>query len=183
MLPYVISSTLPNAERITSAISHWNTVMEGTVKLAPRTTETSYVEFVRDANAGNCQSYIGKTFNGRHPIQIGDWCSSGNVIHEIGHAFGLWHEHTREDRNKYVTVNLANVQSGMSSNFTQSISNGDDIGAYDFNSIMHYNSTAFSSNGQPTIVTIPAGVYIGQRSALSTGDIAGIKTLYRRSQR
>lgn len=177
-LPYVIAADLPNQARITGAIAHWNTVMAGVVQLVPRTSEIAYVTFVRPASASSCSSYIGKTFNGSNPINIGDYCSMGNIIHEIGHAWGLWHEHTREDRNSYVVVNLANVQDGYSHNFTQNISNGTDLGIYDFGSIMHYNSTAFSKNGLPTIVTIPAGIPIGQRNALSTGDIAGIRALY-----
>jgi len=43
---------------------------------------------------------------------------------------------------------------------------------------MHYGAFAFSANGLPTIETIPAGISIGQRSALSAGDIAGVKTMY-----
>jgi hypothetical protein len=43
---------------------------------------------------------------------------------------------------------------------------------------MHYGATAFSSNGQPTIETIPAGIPIGQRSGVSAGDVAGVKAIY-----
>jgi hypothetical protein len=178
-IPYVIASTVPNQTRITSAIQHWNTVMAGVVRMVPRTDEAAYVQFVRPSSAGTCTSYIGKVFySGGQPIQAGDYCSTGNLIHEIGHAFGLWHEHTREDRDRYVTVNLENVQAGQGHNFTQNISTGDDIGVYDYASIMHYNNTAFSANGLPTIVTVPNGVPIGQRNGLSTGDIAAIKVLY-----
>jgi hypothetical protein len=178
-IPYVIASTVPNQARITGAVDHWNKVMAGVVRLVPRTDESVYVQFVRPTSAGTCTSYIGKVFSsGAQPIQTGDYCSLGNIIHEIGHAFGLWHEHTREDRNNHVTVNLENVQTGQTHNFTQNISTGDDIGVYDYASIMHYNTTAFSANGLPTIVTIPAGIPIGQRNGLSTGDIAAIKILY-----
>ena len=177
-MPYVIAPDIPTPSRVTGAIDHWNAVMLGTVRMVPRTNETAYVSFVRAASAGTCSSYIGKVFSGAQPIQIGNSCSKGNVIHEIGHAWGLWHEHTREDRNRYVTVNVENIQAGESHNFNQNISTGDDIGGYDYGSIMHYNTASFSANGLPTIVTVPAGIPIGQRSALSTGDIAGVKALY-----
>ena len=42
-MPYVIASNIPNPERITKAIHHWNTVMAGTVQMVPRTTESNYV--------------------------------------------------------------------------------------------------------------------------------------------
>jgi hypothetical protein len=47
---------------------------------------------------------------------------------------------------------------------------------------MHYPANAFSSNGRMTIETIPAGIFIGQRSRLSTGDIAAIRALYPATQ-
>src|SRR4029077_7940111 len=64
--------------------------------------------------------------------------------------------------------------------FDQHITDGDDIGAYDFGSIMHYPRNAFSIDGSDTItpiVAVPPGVTIGQRNALSAGDIAAANTL------
>jgi len=46
---------------------------------------------------------------------------------------------------------------------------------------MHYPATAFSINGQPTIVALqplPPGVVMGQRNGLSQGDIDGINAMY-----
>jgi len=43
---------------------------------------------------------------------------------------------------------------------------------------MHYPATAFSKNGQPTIVPKQNGVMIGQRDGLSAGDIAAVKLMY-----
>jgi hypothetical protein len=46
--------------------------------------------------------------------------------------------------------------------------------------IMHYELTAFSKNGRPTIEVIgnvPSGVSAGQRTALSSGDIAATRAI------
>ena len=43
---------------------------------------------------------------------------------------------------------------------------------------MHYPRTAFSKNGQETITPTDPNAQIGQRTALSAGDIAGVKTMY-----
>ena len=68
----------------------------------------------------------------------------------------------------------------MEHNFNQHITDGDDVGAYDFGSIMHYPRNAFSVNGTDTITplaALPPGVVIGQRTGLSAGDIAAAHTL------
>jgi len=101
------------------------------------------------------------------------------VIHEIGHALGLCHEQSRSDRDLYIRILWQNISPGMEHNFYQQISDGDDIGPYDYESIMHYPSWAFSRNGQPTIQARD-NAPIGQRDGLSQGDIVAINTLYPR---
>ena len=76
-----------------------------------------------------------------------------------------------------MTVNYANIISGREHNFDRHIADGDDVGDYDYGSIMHYHRTAFTKNGQDTI-TPPAGVTIGQRNGLSTGDIQAVVYMY-----
>ena len=51
---------------------------------------------------------------------------------------------------------------------------------YDYTSIMHYGTYAFSSNGRKTIVPISPnqGISIGQRDGLSAKDINEINALY-----
>jgi hypothetical protein len=106
-------------------------------------------------------------------------CSTGSTIHEIGHTVGLFHEQARHDRDNFIRINWSNIQSGHSHNFNKySTSTGLDLGAYDFGSIMHYSSTAFSANGQPTIVKKDGSTFSTQRTALSEGDIAALKRMY-----
>lgn len=56
------------------------------------------------------------------------------------------------------------------------------LGAYDFESIMHYGPLAFSSNGQPTIQTQPAFAEfanrIGGRDGFTAGDRLSLQNLY-----
>jgi hypothetical protein len=178
VVPYVIDPTMPGQYRITDAIAHWNTKLAGAINIRPRNGESYYVRFVNSANSGTCSSYVGNNHVAGQALNLGSSCSTGNVIHELGHAIGLFHEHTRENRNSFVKINFANISSGALNNFEQQISLSSDLGAYDYGSIMHYPSTAFSSNGLPTIETIPAGIAIGQRTALSPGDIGGVRSMY-----
>ena len=177
VVPYTIDPSVPNQARITDAIAHWNSSMAGHVSIVPRTTESAYVTFVRAPSASTCSSNVGR-LGYQQSVNVGDYCATGNLIHEIGHAIGLWHEQSREDRDTYVKINWANVQAGMEHNFYQQIANGDDVGGYNYGSVMHYSATAFSANGLPTIETLPSGIYIGQRSGLNAGDIAALKLMY-----
>jgi hypothetical protein len=175
VIPYVVDPGLPNQQRVTDAVAHWNTKLAGTIKLVPRTTQANYVTFTRGTG---CSSYVGSINYAGQPINLADACSTGNAIHEIGHAVGLWHEHTRNDRDSYITVESANIDPNSSYNFQKTGSTGLDLGAYDYGSIMHYGAYSFSINSLPTIVTIPPGIPIGQRDALSSGDINGARALY-----
>ncbi|MEO5711622.1 MAG: M12 family metallopeptidase [Nocardioidaceae bacterium] len=62
--------------------------------------------------------------------------TTGNAIHEIGHTVGMWHEQSRQDRDAFVTIHWANIQTGLEHNFNQHVSDGDNVGNYDYGSIM-----------------------------------------------
>lgn len=174
VVPYVIDSTIADPTSIYTAIAIWNAELAGVIKIVPRANQNDYIRFVRSSV---CSSYIGR-IGGAQKVNLATGCSMGAVLHEIGHAIGLYHEQSREDRNNWVKVNLSNVTSGYSSNFTQPIASSDDLIYYAYNSIMHYGSTYFSVNGATTIDSIPMGIPIGQRVTLDPADIAAVRKLY-----
>lgn len=125
---------------------------------------------------GGCASYVGRTDFAEQDLFIEN-CTVGSIIHELGHAIGLYHEHTRRDRDNFITVNWDQVAAGRERNFEILTANAQHVGGYDYGSIMHYGKFFFSRDNQPTI-DAPDGVTIGQRDALSLRDIAAINLMY-----
>ena len=61
-----------------------------------------------------CWSDVGRC-GGNQTVSISsrDNCvTKGIIMHELMHALGFWHEHTRSDRDSYVSVVPANIMLG-----------------------------------------------------------------------
>jgi astacin len=167
---------VPDAGRVRDAIAHWEA--KTSIRFVERKENNAnlYPDFVSFRNGPGCSSSVGCQRSEQF-INLSAACSTGNVIHEIGHTIGLFHEQSRADRDTHVEIHYENIDPLYRHNFNQAIKDGKDIGSYDFGSIMHYPTDAFSMNGNPTIVP-KTGTAIGQRIGLSDGDIETVAALY-----
>ncbi len=178
IIPYTISNNHSETNDILEAIKITNN--QTNITFIPRTNETNYVEFMED-DKNRCYANLGM-IGGRQVINV-NTCRTVKIIHEIGHAIGMWHEHQRNDRDTYISILYDNIVDEYKYAFDKGLGNILPVGQYDYESIMHYGAFTFSSNGMPTISikSPPAapGTSLGQDYGLSVGDIFAINSIYK----
>lgn len=149
------------------------------IRFVPRTTQGDYVRF-RDSSG--CSATVGRE-GGQQNVNLAFACrNTWVIVHEMLHMLGLKHEQTRHDRNSFVEIQFDNILDGKEHNFETS-DLAYDYGPYDFDSLMHYGTFDFCRRDAadacvgPTIV-VPSGAAVGQRSRMSTRDIASVNRAY-----
>lgn len=103
----------------------------------------------------------------------------GTIIHEFLHALGFHHQQSTYNRDKYVRIEFENIKDGKEGNFKLREDSLDFGVEYDYGSVLHYSSTAFSKNGNPTIIPFEKDVEIGQRLGMSNKDIYKLNLMYK----
>ena len=155
--------------------------------------DRAYVQITK-VDSAECSSNVGMvTARGTVGVSrtvLSSNCSNiGSILHELGHILGRYHEHSRLDRDSYVEILYQNIYAYAISNFFIYFDTYTPI-AYDYNSIMHYDSRAYSTNGLDTIrplhnISTPSTpavlwhfAHMGQRLYLTELDYANINFMY-----
>ncbi len=175
-VPYRIDLAL-NPEPIRKAIEMINRLT--TVRFVEQTTETDFIQF-RFTDRRQCLSYVGRRGGEQNIILDPNTCGSGNVLHEIMHALGFIHEHSRSDRDEHLIVHWNEIIADARSQFqkmTPALSRID-LHPFDFDSILLYASDSFSAQQRPTLTRKDGSAFKANREQLSKGDVARIKILY-----
>ena len=182
---YVFDAAVSSTNR-----QNWRDAAAAWSAVAPLTfTEgTGIGNYIYVQNGSGNNSYVGM-IGGRQVMNILSWTYKYAIAHEIGHALGLIHEHQRSGRDSYVTINYSYIQNGYEYAFA--IVGSTNYGAYDFDSVMHYNKCAVSTDCRPgytgacthyTITVRPPNTQwqdlIGQLTHLSHLDGTGMAQRY-----
>ncbi|XP_047540445.1 zinc metalloproteinase nas-4-like [Vanessa atalanta] len=117
----------------------------------------------------------------RQVLNLAKGCfKHGTVVHEMLHTLGFYHMQSTYDRDDFVEIVWENIKSGVEHNFAKyTVDTVTDFGVqYDYDSVMHYPETAFTKNGNKTIIPLKENVKIGQRKGLSERDILKLNKMY-----
>jgi hypothetical protein len=154
----------------------------GVVRFIQRTTESYYIR-IGEYGSG-CYSYVGRIPLDFQPqvINLGPGCARAHIVeHEMAHALGFFHEHTRGDRDAYVRVHWENIPPETAGNF-EILENSRLRGTtYDYFSVLHYPRRAFAINEtRDTLEPLQENITeTGNTQGVTPGDILKIRMLYR----
>ncbi|WP_346293853.1 M12 family metallopeptidase [Sphaerothrix gracilis] len=154
-----------NRQTVEQAINFWNN--NSVVQLIPRNGEAEHVVF--RGHTSSCRTAVGRQRDGVAQLircNVSGTFHWGNVMHEIGHALGLYHEHQRSDRATFVNVTGTGVNYDIENDALL-------IGPYDCDSVMHYGNITGSISNQ-----LGQCAGMGQRNHLSTGDLRAAEFMY-----
>ncbi|KAK8394382.1 hypothetical protein O3P69_006522 [Scylla paramamosain] len=178
VVPYVVSSSYDATERGIIAKAMNEIQAHSCISFVPKVNHRNYIHIIKSSG---CSSTVGMKGNEQAVTLDTNCVYHGVVIHELMHALGLWHEHSRFDRDSHIKILYQNVANKMEYNFEKYGKDKIEINGvpYDLESLMHYGGTAFAKDPSlKTIVPLVPNSNMGQRRGMSVYDKKKLKIMY-----
>ncbi|CAB3403864.1 unnamed protein product [Caenorhabditis bovis] len=177
-IPYAISPHYSPHERalLAKAVKQYHE--KTCIRFVPRRSGEPDYLFI--GKVDGCFSEVGRT-SGVQVLSLDNGCMEyATIIHEMMHVVGFYHEHERWDRDNFIDIIWQNIDRAALDQFGKvDLSKTSYYGQpYDYKSILHYDSLAFSKNGFPTMLPKAKSATIGNARDFSEVDIAKINRMY-----
>ncbi|KAK8763939.1 hypothetical protein V5799_033454 [Amblyomma americanum] len=178
IVPYVITDKL---RRSTKKIRQAMDEIEShtCLRFVPRKKHRNYISIMR---GDGCYSYIGRQ-GGAQNVSLGSGCLyRGLILHELMHAIGFDHEHSRSDRDEYIDVFLENAEPENREQFDK-LAPWENrlLVPFDKNSVMLYGSKTFAREPRLNTMLDKNGRQLKEvydKPGMSRSDVRRIKLLY-----
>lgn len=143
-IPYSIQEGVENKALIEESIQLFQ--RQTPIRFVPYSGQKDSLVFTKSEEL--CASYLGRV-GGAQPIFLSPKCGQNEILHELMHALGFVHEHSRPDRDQHLDVNWKNIEEKYWPQFWVIPDEyvHDFVGSvfsFDPNSIMLYDSDAFA---------------------------------------
>lgn len=173
--------TYEAGSNVSQAIASFNATFVGVIQWVPRTTQSDYVAFnltnLANNQSGSCYSALGRV-GGRQEIGGNADCLVWQLLHEMGHAIGLYHTHQAKSAQQFVQVSRAMIDP-VRRYLYDPIFDSAQFDGHDYMSVMHYEYHDSSVTPDiDTMSSIPAGIDLGNHTGYSAADIDAIRRLY-----
>lgn len=176
-VPYAYHRDFVDRQRVEDAIAYFHQYTP--IRFIPYSGQKDAILF--ENGAENCYSMLGKV-GGFQPVRLSRRCRTQEILHELMHAIGFIHEHSRPDRDQYIEVFWPNIRAGYEPQFAivpDSFADKVRGHPFDFRSVMLYDARDFSlKEGLPTFRSRTGEKVSPTRNGLSDGDLAKIRQLY-----
>lgn len=180
VVPYYLSGAFTDDEvaTIREAMDSWEA--EADVRFVEVSPRASAYKIIK-VNQNTWSSSVGENNSDCHMIFGNGGNVSSHVLHELGHALGLLHEHQRPDRDRFIRILWQNLITQYKTNYELEDNPliTEERYDYDYNSIMHYPANSFSSDGfSNTMESLDSGKPINRLNIITTLDADKVREIY-----